>query len=125
VTNKDLEKLIKYWQPRLKLKDWHFEIRFAVDNGEIEEKLKSGFARTHHSPMSKKARILVKPSDKISKDTLDCVDIEVTVVHEMLHMLLLPIDSFKDNELSQDRLEHIIETLALALVQEKRKKEVK
>lgn len=124
MNNKNLSKLVKYWQPRLKLKDWDFSISFA-DDSEIESKLKTGFAQTRHSPMSKRAKILVKPTDKISKDTLECTDIEVTVVHEMLHMLLIPIDSFKENDLGQNRLEHIVETLATALVSEKRKKEVK
>lgn len=124
LNNKDLLKLVKYWQPRLKLKDWNFSISFA-DDLEIEAKLKTGFARTHSSYMSKEARILIKPYDKISKDVIGCKDIEVSVVHEMLHMLCLPFDSFKEEDMEHDALEHTVETLAIALVSEKRKKVIK
>lgn len=125
MTNKNLEKLVQYWQPRLKLKDWDFTIRFTVDDAEMEEVLKSGYGKTNYSYMSKKASILIKPYDKIDANALSCKDIEVTVVHELLHMLFMPIDENKTDTPSRDAVEHIVETTALALVSEKRKKTVK
>jgi hypothetical protein len=75
--------------------------------------------------MSKKAHCMIKPFDKISKDSLGCKDIEVTVVHELLHLLIAPIDTYAENTPANEMIEHIVETLALALVSAKRDEIVK
>jgi hypothetical protein len=123
MTNKDLRDLVKYWKPRLKLRDWKVDIRFA-DDEESLDKLKSGFARTHRSPMAKEARTLIKPLANISKDSIGCRDIEVSVVHELIHLLFTPFDNFKQNDSRNDAVEHSIETLAIALVEIRRGEKV-
>lgn len=69
---------VEYWRDILKLRDWEFTVKI-IDDPE------DGFANVQHYPNIQLAKIQVLSPGKIPADWPGCKDVEVSVVHEMLH----------------------------------------
>jgi len=83
MTNEDLKKIVKKWQPRLGLSDWTIKIRF-VDLAAIDGCL----GQTHIQNNMQNADIqILQPGDRQASDMADH-DIEQDVVHELVHVRL-------------------------------------
>ncbi len=82
-----LAQVLERWQERLKLRDWHITIRFAtyadMDNGDAQ-----GLCQCDEE--QRQARIRILHPDHYPSDSWLPQDIEATVVHELLHVLLEP-----------------------------------
>mgnify|MGYP003958937009 FL=1 len=82
MTNEDLKKIVKKWQPRLGLSDWTIKIRFS-DMRAID-----GLAQTTIQNNMQNADIqILQPGDRQASDMADH-DIEQDVVHELVHVRL-------------------------------------
>jgi hypothetical protein len=107
-----LQPLLRDWQKRLRLEDWDIKVKYA----EIE-----GYGRCRPQAHHKVAQIEIKSSPP--KDNCGtCEDIEVTLVHELLHVRidqwLKPEDQNKYVEGTE--FEAFIEQISQALVAAKR-----
>jgi hypothetical protein len=84
-TTKQLAKeYLNYWKKQLRLLDWKFTIK-VVDK--IEELSCFGITKQH--PTDQSADIEVFDPEKIPEDWRGIRDLEVTIVHEILHTRLL------------------------------------
>jgi len=108
---RDLERLVKKWQPILRLEDWDIEISF----GNFEQ-TKGAAALCEWTLNEKKAEITVLPRRKWPNNFLGKGDYETTVVHELEHLHAARFDRFKPGSLRDEALELMIERNAEALV---------
>jgi len=118
MNDQELQDLCREWQQRLRLEDWDVSARFARMTDKVE-----GFADISASSSNRVARILLRNSDDIPSNWLGVTDLEVTLVHELLHLPASGFDSgFKQKEDSPEHiaLELFIERCAQALVAAKR-----
>ncbi len=83
-----LAQVLERWQERLKLRDWHITIRYA-DYAEMDDGNTSGHVECDEEHRLAKIRIL--HPDHYPNDSWLPQDIEATVVHELLHVLLEPL----------------------------------
>lgn len=117
LTRKQTEKLsleyLKYWQKRLRLQDW--DIRIEVDND-----IENCSGQVTKSLDYQWAKILIKDPTKLPEDRYLVEDLEVTIVHELLHIRMAYITGKKANH----HEEMAIETIAQNLVALKRGIEV-
>lgn len=123
-TQKEIEKLCREWQKRLRLQDWVVRIVFTNEF--------SSFARTHVHPEHKGATIRIRTA--FSPFEHACLDFEVTLVHELIHLHTsgfdFPIqDKWRRSENTDERAryeayEAMVELLAQALVSTKRGRQV-
>ena len=119
-----LAKLCAEWQKRLRLQDW--DVLVSYISKEEKEKEEIGCAITEFHSQFKSVKIKVaRPEDVAQYDI--CTDIEVTLVHELLHLCCDPFDHFftgEENKKSHPTefraMEQMIETVAIALVYAKR-----
>lgn len=105
---KSIEKHISYWQAQLRLLDWDitYEVRETPDEG---------YAHMKHWPTDQRAHMTITDPSKIPGDWVLAKDLEVTIVHELLHTRFLyatPIKAFRNNV----HEEMAIETCARAMV---------
>lgn len=121
MSHSELKKILKYWIPILKLKDWDIQIQYDPSGSP------DGYGKTKRSYMAKKAYIFITPEDKLNKEifSLASKDIETTIVHELIHLMMSPIDTFQKDSPGDLFMENVIETLAMAFINEKRKNETK
>lgn len=77
MTPKSLNKLLKVWQERLKLRDWAIDLRL-VDGKEFDSAGQSGETCL---------RLIFKEADIKVKAGLSNEDTELTLVHELVHVL--------------------------------------
>lgn len=108
---KECEKFLKYWQVKLELSDWEFQL-ILQDTLEIAGKVE-------FSPVAKRGIIRINPNVNswLNKDE----DIEFVILHELLHIVTNDIlsDKCTDDTLYFDAKERLMNTLASALMREK------
>ncbi len=114
----DLDALLAKWQPRLGLMHWRVEIRWAK-SGEMKEA--SSYAGALHNASTLRADILVQyPDDYAAQQECfhhDDDTIESSVVHELLHLVLSPVNQWLDDDATPD-VERAIVTLERAFCEE-------
>lgn len=109
---------LHYWQQLLRLGDWAIDLRMARGR-DINEAL----AEVHASHPLRHARVFLKEPIDIDPDSYLNTDMEVNLVHELLHLRLKDALPEVENGSAQWRgLEAAIEATAQALVALKRKK---
>lgn len=118
MTNKQLQALCRTWQKRLRLQDWVITCRFAASQRESGHCL----GESEVSTILKQSRIRVCPLDKADPDWMGNHDIEMTLVHELLHLHTAYVEPlFKGNDLAEKSVETAIDSIAEALVKGYRK----
>lgn len=118
MTNKQLEKLCRIWQKRLRLQDWNVRIAF-----EPVSDIDGAFARTRNSRTYKEAVIQMGVPDQLGKNWLGSHDTEVTLVHELLHLHASGFDERLEEKSPEYReFESMLELSAVALVGLSRKR---
>jgi len=123
-TNQQLQRLAREWQARLRLRDWDISVFFA-DKEETKKAIGPAFGATRPAPGHKIAMVAIKRPEDIEPDVMGCPDIEVTLVHELLHLHGDAFDHFFiDKETKRPTeyfaLEAMIELSAIAMVELKR-----
>lgn len=115
ITTQSLEELVELWQERLNLPDWTISIKF-VSLEKMENKDADAEVDLH--PTHKVAYIYVAPPGAHDTPTNKVVnrDIELTIVHEMLHILLWAWDDVPPETVEEMVLEQTINTLAATLM---------
>lgn len=83
MTRRQLVKLTADWQARLGLQEW----RIAVVFGELPEMR----ANVDYNALKRWATITYNPAEVIGGSEDDDVRVAVTVVHELLHLMLVPL----------------------------------
>lgn len=116
------EDLLKFWQHHLHLDNWNIKVKVMDDISQMGDC--SGLNTQH--PSFQEARIRVLNPDKIPEDwgEFGKRDLEVTLVHELLHTrFIYCIPHPKDNPLNKllhYQEEQAIERTAIALVAARR-----
>lgn len=111
MTPKQLRKCCSEWQAKLRLSEWDVQVRF-VPVREMPSQHHLGMVQWHLD--EKHANIsLVKPGQE-STEIMRPYNVEETLVHELLHLLLAPIDV--EDGLASTALEFSINAIAGALV---------
>jgi hypothetical protein len=110
-----LEAFCREWQRRLRVQDWQVSIYF-VRGSDIQ-----GKAGQCYSQFSKKQAV-IRLTELADADGWDYpYDIEKTIVHELLHLVMAGIDpESKKTGLELDMEEQAVDTLATALIALKR-----
>ena len=93
MTQPQLEKLSKLWMRRLRLQDWVVTVKLVED----EEKfagMQGSLGVTYHDPSECKADIGIL-------DEGSNIAMEATLIHELLHLRLVPFDGKNHNEKEQ------------------------
>ncbi len=116
MTIKQLESMCKTWQKRLRIQDWDIELEVLNRKQMIDRTDSDVLGACHCYPTKKKANIvLLTPSDTNPNED----DIEVILVHEMLHVVM-PVQDLKikidDNDQTYITYERIVDQLARSLV---------
>lgn len=112
---------LDYWRPRLRLMDWDvvlevYGLRAWLALGKNE--YTAGYCAT--SPSCGFVRIrLLDPADLADDIVASCRDVEQTIVHELLH-LLVPVNA---SDGSDHEGERAIDRIAQALIRERRERE--
>jgi len=107
----DLNKMLDKWQPRLGLTDWDIEIRFA-NSDELGEDC--ACAKYIETIQHAKLKILCK-EDRIESNPMHR-DIELDVIHELVHIRLWSIDPMGIDGVHNTCREQAIEWIAKGLV---------
>jgi hypothetical protein len=116
VNEAQLRKRCAYWQKVLRLTDWNISVRVA-DDEELEQ---GGDCQVHQH--SKLALIRVRgietysPTSGWRKAFPEQFDMEITLVHELLHIPFDRLIDTEDDEFAQLWEEQALEFLAQALV---------
>lgn len=116
MTGEELTALLEEWQERLRIRDWNITIAFAPYH-EVD-----GFAATSGNVNHHEARIRMVDVEEIPANILGCRDYEVTLVHELIHVVHMPIDELRKVE--SHPYEFATEQIAQALVNAKRGEEI-
>lgn len=104
-------KIIATWKPRLGLSDWQIELQVE------KEPRGSTIAWTIYDWTMKKATVGVTAAILTHKYDFE-VDVEESLVHELLHLVLAPVAPDADeDDLVFSTFEQILNTLARALVE--------
>ncbi len=115
MTDHELKALLPEWQQRLRLQDWDVSLKF--------EKYSEGLGNVRMCAKYKSAEIIIREPAFIDPDELGNKDLEVTLVHELLHVQAGHLTHFlaeKQNDRYYDEMERLVELTALALVKLKR-----
>jgi hypothetical protein len=119
MTEKKLKRLCKEWQKRLRLRDWHVNLKVLP-----KEDMNDSFGETRTQIRHKAA--LIRIATGHGDDPLISTDYEQTLVHELLHLMFKGFDHLiprTGNEYNW--LEASIELLAIALVEARRGEKIK
>jgi hypothetical protein len=115
----DLDALLAKWQPRLGLMHWRVKIRW-VKSGEMDDA--GSHAEVQYNSKSLRSDILVQYPDDYAAQTgcfhHDDKNIESSVVHELLHLVLSPVCEWLDDNATPD-MERAVVTLERALCEER------
>ncbi len=116
-----IEKCAKEWQERLFLQEWELDCRYERKSDSF-----STVSESRYTPSVKKASLVfLDPVDYelvCDYNDGDARDLEVEVVHELLHLKmwrLRPVNVEEDSR-EMDDFEQTVETLSRILVQMKR-----
>lgn len=110
MTQVKLDKLLTYWQKRLRLQDWFVTVKIVPQTDLLE-----GKQATVGFNMEKRAATIkiLDPRD-YPRDTFSPQDIEQALVHELLHLHLGSFDgALAATELTLE--EQVINSIAAAL----------
>lgn len=117
-TLEQIEEVAKEWQERLYLQEWKIDYRY-----ERRSESFLNVSESRYTPTVKKASLVfVDPVDyELASDyqSADERDMEVEIVHELLHLKLYRLRP-EDNSREMDDFEQAVETMARILVQMKR-----
>lgn len=108
---KEVREIILYWQKVLRLLDWDMQFKVVDDPKDIE-----CFASNRHHKSYQCCKIRVLNPKKIPPEWEGIRDLEVTLVHELLHTRLIYCTPDNKGTKHQCHEEMAIETLAVALV---------
>ncbi len=117
MTDQELQRLCELWQRRLRLQDWTVKVQIArkrdLDLTDSEGQIQWVLSRRE---------ALIKLMDPIdySPTAMTPQDLEVSLVHELLHLYFAPFDA-EDGTLQQTCPEQAIDALSNALVKLARK----
>jgi hypothetical protein len=100
---------LKYWQKQLRLMDWNFDL-------EITDDAEEGFGKNSHRPNFQSSKITLLNPEKIPEHWTGIRDLEVTLVHEILHTRLI----YAFGKKCGWHEEMAVETIAVALVANRR-----
>ena len=103
-----------FWQPRLGVADWAFTIQLAHAHEFSDQRVT---ANCTFNLETRRAAIKILHASEHLDDALAPLDMEVSLVHEMLHPLFGPFDLTKSNSLEDTMLEQAITCLSTALVE--------
>ncbi len=103
--NEDLDALCAQWQSALRLRDWDVDAAL-VEPTEMRDPKSLG--ECSYDLRKKTAAV------RISTSTADA---ERTLVHELLHLHLAPLDFFVDDKLGEMALEQAVHPIATLLVE--------
>lgn len=106
-----LKSYVKNWQKSLGLMNWNVYYRFTDD-------IKC-YGRTSIYPMCSEIRMEFADPERLDlEDGIGVKDLEVTVVHELLHVRLHY--AVYHDKIHHDHVEQAIESIALGMVASKR-----
>lgn len=116
-TLKELQLLCEEWQARLRLRDWAVLVK-------LNPKLPGAGRILPRVALGKTAILQLNP-DVAELRAEGCLDLEVTIVHELIHIYTSGYDDFREETLDLQRVktsahECMVETLAQVLVGLKR-----
>jgi hypothetical protein len=114
MTAKELTALCVRWQEILRLRDWDVKIQFSRAFEMDGEEQGSVSAVT----TKKSALIKILDERDYPTDIQWPQDIECTVVHELVHLHMIPFDTFGKETLEGKSLEQAVECIACALVRQ-------
>lgn len=110
LTKEDLEELVSFYKPHLRLSDWLIDIDFANNPREVD----NCFAQCEFDPLHMAARIkVIKPEHAEFVSGVVGFDAEMSVAHELVHIVL---DQIAPDDHGSDVLERTVNTIAEALV---------
>lgn len=107
MTHAKLQTLGKKWQSRLKLADWDVSFSFAPLRDMDES---AGLVRLDTE--GRRAMVLILAKEDYP-DSWWPIDIEWTLVHELVHIVIRPIESGTE---SRDTLENAVNSLTAGLL---------
>jgi hypothetical protein len=112
------EQLLREWQGRLQLQDWLLKVKIVRGNG---LDLPVGVQGRCEWVLARREALikLLNPIDWDPAITWP-QDMEATLVHELVHVHLAPIDTFDIGSLQHTAMEQAVYALAHALVDAKR-----
>ena len=107
LSQKELEALCAEWQKVLRLSDWRVRVRYATHDKELD--CQGWFDA---EPRKRQAIIKLQPFkfNSVCRDPL-----EMTLVHELVHIHLLPLAPDNRPEHTDVALEQAVDALAYAL----------
>lgn len=108
---KQLKDLTIYWRKQLNLHNWKIKVRMLP-----WDKDDPSFGSTEISPCYERATIALSTPETIPADAIGIRDLEVTLVHELLHIRLVYVASLSTKPKKKWPLEMAIETIAQSLV---------
>lgn len=115
----ELQKLCAEWQKRLHLQAWNIDVNILPKN---KMDLEDTDGEIWHSIESVDATInLLDPGD--ARRTQCPYDMEMVLVHELLHTLFLPFAPEDEKQLQHKFMERAIDHIAHVLVEMKREEE--
>lgn len=107
--------LLAEWQAVMRLQDWFIELRI-VRGAEIPD------AQGRCSWVKERRSAIIQLMDPIDwpTETIEPQDMEVTLVHELLHLSCVPFDDFENGTPKEIGLEQHINAISHAMVSAKR-----
>lgn len=114
--------LVEKWVGILGLQNWKLDVFFECRPEDLFTEDSVGSVRYNETSRSARIRILSReaaPHD----DSIYSYDEEKTLVHELMHLVLLPLDD-TDNDLQNRIVHQLVDSLAVALVVANRKETV-
>lgn len=112
-----LTALVRDWQKRLRLQDWDIEIRVARTS---EMHHKDCAAEVHTFQRKRRAIIYISAAEDYEANNANGIfdvgphDIEYSIVHELMHVLLWPCEIRTSKEIQEEQAVHALATALLA-----------
>lgn len=109
----ELQQKGQEWQQRLRLSEWDVNVQFKPCR---DMPSTSHFGSVEWDTCHKHANILLVLPGEEPKDAMRPYDPEITLVHELLHLLFAPFDVFEYGSDKKDAMEFAINAIAGSLV---------
>lgn len=116
-TEEELKERLKYWKKKLRLQDWMIWIELAKSQDMMNPNCE---AQINHLQQNKQAKILIVHPDHRPHESWYPQDMEWSLVHELLHLHLNPIEN-ENNPNNYDFVEQAIESITHGLIALERK----
>jgi hypothetical protein len=102
-----LDRQVKFWQKRMGLDDWNFTVR-VVRQSEIDA---NSWGAAQWDPQTKSGTIdVLDPRDYNLKGGELRLDMECTIVHELVHIQLSPLEAHSAQQ-REDVVNHVMAAL--------------